>query len=154
MNIRAANVLDGYAIESLVKKCAEENTMMITASEAEGVIQRLVLMSNCHIYVAHVDNEIVGVIVGSGGMVDSESNNIEISICVSKKWRRMGVASMLLEIFIMKYGWMNIYANVVDGNQSIIKILESANFKNMCTLPNFVKTRSGFKDKLTFLYHG
>jgi|TARA_R110000868_G_scaffold30340_3_gene112413 L-amino acid N-acyltransferase YncA len=155
MDIRKANVTDGYEIEELVKLCAEtSDMMMIDRVDADGVISKVVLSPNFHVYVAMIGGEIVGVIIGVQGSMFSNIHNMEVSMCVSHKWTRMGVGSMLMEYFLLEHGWRNVYAEVVSDNEPIIRLLTMHNYKLVCSLPKFVNTRRGFRDKMIFTYNG
>lgn len=155
MDIRKARITEGYQIEALVKMCAEESgMMMIDAVDAHGAISKTVLSPNCQVYVALIDDEIVGVILGLQGTMFSNLHNMEVSMCVGRKWSRMGIGSMLMEYFLLEHGWKNVYAEVVSDNEPIIRLLTKCNFKIVCSLPKFVNTRRGFRDKMIFTYNG
>lgn len=155
MNIRKAKPTEGYEIESLVKRCAEDSgMMMIDAVDADGAISRLVLSPHCRVYVATIDNEIVGVILGMMGTIFSNLHNMEVSMCVSPDYQRNGVGHLLMEYFLLEEGWRNVYAEVVSDNEPVIKLLLKHNYKLICTLPKFVNTRRGFRDKMILVYNG
>ena len=155
MLIREAKITEGYEIEALVKICAEESgMMMIDAVDAHGAISKTVLNPNCHVYVALMDEEIVGVILGMKGTMFSNLHNVEVSMCVSSKWSRMGIGSMLMEHFLLEHGWLNVYAEVVSDNEPIIQLLLRHNYKLVCSMPKFVNTRRGLRDKMILTYNG
>jgi L-amino acid N-acyltransferase YncA len=155
MDIRKARITEGYQIEALVKMCAEESgMMMIDAVDAHGAISRTVLSPNCHVYVAVVDEEIIGVILGLQGTMFSNLHNMEVSMCVHPNYRRCGAGIELMEYFLLEQGWRNVYAEVVSDNEPIIRLLTKCNFKLVCSLPKFVNTRRGFRDKMIFTYNG
>ena len=66
----------------------------------------------------------------------------------------MGVGSMLMEYFLLEHGLRNVYAEVVSDNEPIIRLLTMHNYKLVCSLPKFVNTRRGFRDKMIFTYNG
>ena len=77
MDIRKAKITEGYLIESLVQICAEESgMMMIDAVDAHGAISKTVLSPNCHVYVAVIDGEIIGVILGLQGTMFRNLHNM------------------------------------------------------------------------------
>lgn len=155
MDIRKAKSTEGYQIESLVQICAEESgMMMIDAVDAHGTISKSVLSPHCHVYVAIVDGDIIGVIIGVQGTMFSNLHNMEVMMCVNQATSRMGVGSMLMEHFLLEQGWRNVYAEVVSDNEPIIRLLTKCNFKLVCSLPKFVNTRRGFRDKMIFTYNG
>jgi L-amino acid N-acyltransferase YncA len=155
MDIRKARITEGYQIEALVKMCAEESgMMMIDAVDAHGAISRTVLSPNFHVYVAVVDEEIIGVILGLQGTMFSNLHNMEVSMCVHPNYRRCGAGIELMEYFLLEQGWRNVYAEVVSDNEPIIRLLTKCNFKLVCSLPKFVNTRRGFRDKMIFTYNG
>lgn len=155
MEIIKAKITEGYEIESLVKVCAEESgMMMIDAVDADGKISRVVSSPNCHTYVAIIDHEIVGVIMGIQGTIFSDLHNIEVMMCVALHYSRAGIGSMLMEYFLLEHGWRNVYAEVVSDNEPIIQLLLKHNYKLVCSLPKFVNTRRGFRDKMIFTYNG
>ena len=155
MDIRKARITEGYQIGALVKMCAEESgMMMIDAVDAHGAISRTVLSPNCHVYVAVVDEEIIGVILGLQGTMFSNLHNMEVSMCVHPNYRRCGAGIELMEYFLLEQGWRNVYAEVVSDNEPIIRLLTKCNFKLVCSLPKFVNTRRGFRDKMIFTYNG
>lgn len=155
MDIRKAKKTEGYMIESLVQICAEESgMMMIDAVDAHGAISKTVLSPNCHIYVAVIDEEIIGVILGLQGTMFSNLHNMEVSMCVHPDYRRFGTGEELMEYFLLEQGWRNVYAEVVSDNEPIIRLLTKCNFKLVCSLPKFVNTRRGFRDKMIFTYNG
>ena len=155
MDIRKAKVTEGMQIEALVQICAEESgMMMIDAVDAHGAISKIVLNPNNHVYVALMDGEIVGVILGMKGAIFSNLHNMEVSMCVSSKWSRMGIGFMLMEHFLLEHGWLNVYAEVVSDNEPIIQLLLKHNYKLVCSLPKFVNTRRGFRDKMILTYNG
>tara|TARA_R110002012_G_scaffold227079_1_gene399234 strand:- start:66 stop:533 length:468 start_codon:yes stop_codon:yes gene_type:complete len=155
MLIRKAKITEGYEIETLVKICAEESgMMMIDAVDAHQAISKTVVNPNNHVYVALMDNEIVGVILGTKGAIFSNLHNMEVSMCVSSKWSRMGIGYMLMEHFLLEHGWLNVYAEVVSDNEPIIQLLLRHNYKLVCSIPKFVNTRRGFRDKMIFTYNG
>jgi len=155
MDIRKAKSTEGYQIESLVQICAEESgMMMIDAVDAHGTISKSVLSPHCHVYVAIVDGDIIGVIIGVQGTMFSNLHNMEVMMCVNQATSRMGVGSMLMEHFLLEQGWRNVYAEVVSDNEPIIQLLLKHNFKLVCSLPKFVNTRRGFRDKMIFTYNG
>ncbi len=155
MLIREAKITEGYEIEALVKICAEESgMMMIDAVDAHGAISKTVLNPNCHVYVALMDEEIVGVILGMKGTMFSNLHNVEVSMCVSSKWSRMGIGHMLMEHFLLEHGWLNVYAEVVSDNEPIIQLLLRHNYKLVCSMPKFVNTRRGLRDKMILTYNG
>jgi len=75
-------------------------------------------------------------------------------MCVNPADSRMGVGSMLMEHFLLEHGWRNVYAEVVSDNEPIIQLLLKHNYKLVCSLPKFVNTRRGFRDKMIFTYNG
>lgn len=155
MDIRKAKPTEGYYIESLVQICAEESgMMMIDAVDAHGAISKTVLSPNCHVYVAVIDEEIIGVILGLQGTMFSNLHNMEVMMCVNPADSSMGVGSMLMEHFLLEQGWRNVYAEVVSDNEPIIQLLLKHNYKLVCSLPKFVNTRRGFRDKMIFTYNG
>jgi len=155
MDIRKAKTTEGYAIEQLVKLCADESgMMMIDAVDADGVISRVVLSSNCVTYVAVVDGDIIGVVMGMQGTMFSNLHNMEVSMCVHPDYRRFGTGIELMEYFLMENGWMNVFAEVVSDNEPIIRLLTKCNFRMVCSLPKFVNTKRGFRDKMIFVYNG
>lgn len=155
MEIRKAKKTEGYEIESLVKLCADESgMMMIDAVDADGTISKTVLSPNCYVYVAIVDGEIIGVILGLQGTMFSNLHNMEVSMCVHPDYRRFGTGEELMEYFLLEQGWRNVYAEVVSDNEPIIRLLTKCNFKLVCSLPKFVNTRRGFRDKMIFVYNG
>jgi len=155
MDIRKAKVTEGVQIEALVKICAEESgMMMIDAVDAHGAISKSVLSPNCHVYVAVDEGEIVGVVMGFQGTMFSNLHNMEVSMCVSPSRKREGIGYMLMEHFLLEHGWLNVYAEVVSDNEPIIQLLTRLNYKLVCSLPKFVNTRRGFRDKMIFTYNG
>ena len=155
MEIRKARSTEGYEIEQIVKKCADvSGMMMIDGSDADGVISRTVIHPNCSVYVALMDNQIVGVILGIQGSMFSNLHNMEVSMCVDPKWKRMGIGTSLMEHFLLENGWLNVYAEVVSDNEPIIQLLLRHNYRLICSLPKFVNTRRGFRDKMIFVYNG
>jgi hypothetical protein len=56
--------------------------------------------------------------------------------------------------FLLEHGWLNVYAEVVSDNEPIIQLLTRLNYKLVCSLPKFVNTRRGFRDKMIFTYNG
>ena len=155
MDIRKAKTTEGYAIEQLVKLCADESgMMMIDAVDADGVISRVVLNSNCVTYVAVVDGDIIGVVMGMQGTMFSNIHNMEVSMCVHPDHRRFGTGIELMQYFLMENGWMNVFAEVVSDNEPIIRLLTKCNFRMVCSLPKFVNTKRGFRDKMIFIYNG
>jgi len=92
MDIRKAKSTEGYAIEQLVKLCADESgMMMIDAVDADGIISKVVLNSNCDTYVAIVDGDIIGVIIGVQGSMFSNLHNMEVSMCAYIQITDVGV---------------------------------------------------------------
>ncbi len=155
MEIRKAKITEGYEIESLVKICAEESgMMMIDAVDAHGAISKTVISPNCHVYVAVDEEEIVGVVMGFQGAMFSNLQNMEVSMCVSPYRKREGIGYMLMSHFLLEHGWLNVYAEVVSDNEPIIQLLTRLNYKLVCSLPKFVNTRRGFRDKMIFTYNG
>lgn len=155
MEIRKANITEGYDIEQLVKKCADTSgMMMIDGGDADGVIRGVTINKNCGVYVALMDGKIVGVILGMQGTMFSNLHNMEVSMCVDPKWKRMGIGSSLMEYFLLENGWLNVYAEVVSDNEPIIQLLLKHNYRLVCSLPKFVNTRRGFRDKMIFVYNG
>lgn len=155
MDIRKAKITEGYEIESLVQICAEESgMMMIDAVDAHGAISKSVLSPNCHVYVAVDGEEIVGVVMGFQGTMFSNLHNMEVSMCVNPSRKREGIGYMLMEHFLLEHGWLNVYAEVVSDNEPIIQLLTKLNYKLVCSLPKFVNTRRGFRDKMIFTYNG
>ena len=155
MDIRKAKPTEGYQIESLVQICAEQSgMMMIDAVDAYGTISKSVVSPNFHVYVAIMDDSIVGVIIGIQGTIFSNLHNMEVMMCVNPSDSRMGVGSMLMEHFLLEHGWRNVYAEVVSDNEPIIQLLLKHNYKLVCSLPKFVNTRRGFRDKMIFTYNG
>jgi ribosomal protein S18 acetylase RimI-like enzyme len=155
MDIRKAKMTDGLEIEALVKICAEESgMMMIDAVDADGVISKTVLSPQCAVYVAVIDKNIVGVIIGVKGSIFSTLHNMEVSMCVDKRYSRSGIGSMLMQHFLLEHGWRNVFAEVVSDNEPIIQLLLKHNYKLVCSLPKFVNTRRGFRDKMIFTYNG
>ena len=155
MDIRKAKITEGTKVEALVQICAEESgMMMIDAVDAHGSISKTVLDSNCHVYVALIEEEIVGVVLGMQGSIFSNLHNMEVSMCVSPDWSRAGIGSMLMEHFLLEHGWMNVFAEVVSDNEPIIQLLLKQNYKLVCSIPKFVNTRRGFRDKMIFTYNG
>lgn len=155
MDIRKAKITEGYEIESLVQICAEESgMMMIDAVDAHGAISKSVLSPNCHVYLAVDEGEILGVVMGFQGTMFSNLHNMEVSMCVSPSRKREGIGYMLMEHFLLEHGWLNVYAEVVSDNEPIIQLLTRLNYKLVCSLPKFVNTRRGFRDKMIFTYNG
>jgi GNAT superfamily N-acetyltransferase len=155
MDIRKAKITEGYEIEILVKICAEESgMMMIDAVDAHGAISKSVLSPNCHVYLAVDEGEILGVVMGFQGTMFSNLHNMEVSMCVSPSRKREGIGYMLMEHFLLEHGWLNVYAEVVSDNEPIIQLLTRLNYKLVCSLPKFVNTRRGFRDKMIFTYNG
>ena len=155
MDIRKAKITEGYEIESLVQICAEESgMMMIDAVDAHGAISKSVLSPNCHVYLAVDEGEILGVVMGFQGTMFSNLHNMEVSMCVSPSRKREGIGYMLMEHFLLEHGWLNVYAEVVSDNEPIIQLLTKLNYKLVCSLPKFVNTRRGFRDKMIFTYNG
>ncbi len=155
MDIRKAKVTEGVQIEALVKICAEESgMMMIDAVDAHGAISKSVLSPNCHVYLAVDEGEILGVVMGFQGTMFSNLHNMEVSMCVSPSRKREGIGYMLMEHFLLEHGWLNVYAEVVSDNEPIIQLLTRLNYKLVCSLPKFVNTRRGFRDKMIFTYNG
>lgn len=155
MEIRKAKITEGYDIEQLVKKCADiSGMMMIDGGDADGVIRNVTINKNCGVYVALMDGQIVGVILGMQGTMFSNLHNMEVSMCVDPKWKRMGIGSSLMEYFLLENGWLNVYAEVVSDNEPIIQLLLKHNYRLVCSLPKFVNTRRGFRDKMIFVYNG
>ena len=142
-------------IEALVKICAEESgMMMIDAVDAHGAISKSVLSPNCHVYLAVDEGEILGVVMGFQGTMFSNLHNMEVSMCVSPSRKREGIGYMLMEHFLLEHGYFNLYAEVVSDNEPIIQLLTRLNYKLVCSLPKFVNTRRGFRDKMIFTYNG
>lgn len=155
MEIRKANITEGYEIEALVQICSEESgMMMIDAVDAHGVISKTVLSPNCKVYVAVSEDEIVGVVMGFQGAIFSNLHNMEVSMCVSPSHKREGIGYMLMEHFLLEHGWLNVYAEVVSDNEPIIQLLLKQNYKLVCSMPKFVNTSRGFRDKMIFTYNG
>jgi N-acetylglutamate synthase-like GNAT family acetyltransferase len=155
MEIRKAKITEGYEIESLVQICAEQSgMMMIDAVDAHGAISKTVLNPNCHVYVAVDEEGIVGVVMGFQGAMFSNLQNMEVSMCVSPYRKREGIGHMLMSHFLLEHGWLNVYAEVVSDNEPIIQLLTRLNYKLVCSLPKFVNTRRGFRDKMIFTYNG
>ena len=155
MEIRKANISEGYEIEALVQICSEESgMMMIDSVDAHGVISKTVLNPNCKVYVAVSEDEIVGVILGVQGTIFSNLHNMEVSMCVSPSHKREGIGYMLMEHFLLEHGWLNVYAEVVSDNEPIIQLLLKQNYKLVCSMPKFVNTSRGFRDKMIFTYNG
>ena len=128
--------------------------MMIDGGDADGVIRGVTINKNCGVYVALMDGQIVGVILGMQGTMFSNLHNMEVSMCVDPKWKRMGIGSSLMEYFLLENGWLNVYAEVVSDNEPIIQLLLKHNYRLVCSLPKFVNTRRGFRDKMIFVYNG
>ena len=155
MEIRKAKITEGYEIESLVQICAEQSgMMMIDAVDAHGAISKTVMSPNCHVYVAVDEEGIVGVVMGFQGAMFSNLQNMEVSMCVSPYRKREGIGHMLMSHFLLEHGWLNVYAEVVSDNEPIIQLLTKLNYKLVCSLPKFVNTRRGFRDKMIFTYNG
>ncbi len=155
MDIRKAKITEGYEIEVLVQICAEDSgMMMIDAVDAHGAISKTVMSPSCHVYVAVDGGEIVGVVMGFQGTMFSNLHNMEVSMCVSPSRKREGIGYMLMEHFLLEHGWLNVYAEVVSDNEPIIQLLTRLNYKLVCSLPKFVNTRRGFRDKMIFTYNG
>tara|TARA_R110002167_G_scaffold283842_2_gene489028 strand:+ start:438 stop:905 length:468 start_codon:yes stop_codon:yes gene_type:complete len=155
MEIRKAKITEGYEIEALVQICSEESgMMMIDSVDAHGVISKTVLNPNCKVYVAVSEDEIVGVILGVQGTIFSNLHNMEVSMCVSPSHKREGIGYMLMEHFLLEHGWLNVYAEVVSDNEPIIQLLLKQNYKLVCSMPKFVNTSRGFRDKMIFTYNG
>ena len=155
MNIRKALPSDGYTVEQLVKVCAEESgMMMIDAVDADGVICKTTISPNCVVYVAEDEDGMWGAIIGIKGSMFSNLHNMEVSMCVDPCRKRCGIGSMLMEHFLLEHGWRNIFAEVVSDNEPIIQLLLKHNYKLVCSLPKFVNTRRGFRDKMIFTYNG
>jgi ribosomal protein S18 acetylase RimI-like enzyme len=79
---------------------------------------------------------------------------MEVSMCVSPYRKREGIGHMLMSHFLLEHGWLNVYAEVVSDNEPIIQLLTRLNYKLVCSLPKFVNTRRGFRDKMIFTYNG
>ncbi len=155
MDIRKAKVTEGMQIEALVQICAEESgMMMIDAVDAHGAISKSVLSPNCHVYLAVDEGEILGVVMGFQGTMFSNIHNMEVSMCVSPSRKRERIGYMLMSHFLLEHGWLNVYAEVVSDNEPIIQLLTKLNYKLVCSLPKFVNTRRGFRDKMIFTYNG
>jgi len=155
MEIRKAKKTEGYEIESLVKLCADESgMMMIDAVDADGAISKVVLSPSCFVYVAIVRDSIAGVIIGIQGSLFSNLHNVEVSMCIHPEHRRCGIGEELMKYFLVEHGWLNVYAEVVSDNEPIIKLLTNCNYRLICSLPKFVNTRRGFRDKMIFVYNG
>jgi hypothetical protein len=95
MDIRKAKPTEGYQIESLVQICAEQSgMMMIDAVDAHGTISKSVVSPHCHVYVAIMDDSIVGVIIGIQGSMFANLHNMEVMMCVNPADSRMGTTSL------------------------------------------------------------
>jgi GNAT superfamily N-acetyltransferase len=155
MDIRKARITEGYQIEALVKMCAEESgMMMIDAVDAHGAISKTVLSPNCHVYVALLMMRWSGSFLDYKATCSATYTTWRCQCVLIRKWSRMGIGSMLMEYFLLEHGWRNVYAEVVSDNEPIIKLLTKCNFKLVCSLPKFVNTRRGFRDKMILTYNG
>lgn len=155
MLIRNANITEGYEIEALVKLCAEDSEgMMITVEEANGRISQSMLSGFTHTMVVEVEGMLVGVVMGTMGMVISSAHNMELAMCIHPSFRERKIGTKLMSIFVNEYSYMNLFANVSESNSVIIKLLQGLNFKEVGRVPKAIKEKSGYKDKLILFYYG
>ena len=155
MLIRSANITEGYEIEALVKLCAEDSEgMMITPEEANDRIAQHTLSRHTVSMVAEADGNLVGVVMGTMGMTEATSHNIELAMCIHPDFRGYGMGTQLMRDFINEYSYMNVFADVSESNSVIIKLLQGLNFKEVGRVPKAIKEKSGYKDKLTLFYYG
>ena len=92
--------------------------------------------------------------MGFQGTIFSNLHNMEVSMCVNPSHKREGIGHMLMEYFLLVHGWLNVYAEVVSDNEPVIQLLLKQNYKLVCSMPKFVNTRRGFRDKMIFTYNG
>tara|TARA_B100001057_G_C22143592_1_gene679234 strand:+ start:31 stop:540 length:510 start_codon:yes stop_codon:yes gene_type:complete len=110
------------------------------------------LLQNQIRYIIELNSSAVGCIdLYDYDMVNSRAG---VGIYVDSNFRNKGIASKSLELLksisIEKYLISNLYADIISGNKSSIKIFEKANFINNGIKSNWIRTESSFEDVLFY----
>ena len=85
---------------------------------------------------------------------DVVNSRAGVGIYVDSNFRNKGIASKSLELLksisIEKYLIANLYADIMSGNKSSIKIFEKANFIKNGIKSNWIRTENSFEDVLFY----
>ena len=85
---------------------------------------------------------------------DVVNSRAGVGIYVDSNFRNKGIASKSLELLksisIEKYLISNLYADIMSGNRSSIKIFEKANFIKNGIKSNWIRTENSFEDVLFY----
>ena len=110
------------------------------------------LLQNQIRYIIELNSSAVGCIdLYDYDMVNSRAG---VGIYVDSNFRSKGIASKSLELLksisIEKYLIFNLYADIMSGNKSSIKIFEKANFIKNGIKSNWIRTENSFEDVLFY----
>ena len=110
------------------------------------------LLQNQIRYIIELNSSAVGCIdLYDYDMVNSRAG---VGIYVDSNFRNKGIASKSLELLksisIEKYLISNLYADIMSGNKSSIKIFEKANFIKNGIKSNWIRTENSFEDVLFY----
>ena len=110
------------------------------------------LLQNQIRYIIELNSSAVGCIdLYDYDMVNSRAG---VGIYVDSNFRNKGIASKSLELLksisIEKYLISNLYADIISGNKSSIKIFEKANFIKNGIKSNWIRTENSFEDVLFY----
>lgn len=110
------------------------------------------LLQNQIRYIIELNSSAVGCIdLYDYDMVNSRAG---VGIYVDSNFRNKGIASKSLELLksisIEKYLISNLYADIISGNKSSIKIFEKANFIKSGIKSNWIRTENSFEDVLFY----
>tara|TARA_B100001175_G_C19419058_1_gene595132 strand:+ start:461 stop:970 length:510 start_codon:yes stop_codon:yes gene_type:complete len=85
---------------------------------------------------------------------DVVNSRAGVGIYIDSNFRNKGIASKSLELLksisIEKYLISNLYADIMSGNRSSIKIFEKANFIKNGIKSNWIRTENSFEDVLFY----
>ena len=110
------------------------------------------LLQNQIRYIIELNSSAVGCIdLYDYDVVNSRAG---VGIYVDSNFRNKGIASKSLELLksisIEKYLISNLYADIMSGNRSSIKIFEKANFIKNGIKSNWIRTENSFEDVLFY----
>tara|TARA_B100000965_G_scaffold387409_1_gene390704 strand:+ start:213 stop:722 length:510 start_codon:yes stop_codon:yes gene_type:complete len=110
------------------------------------------LLQNQIRYIIELNSSAVGCIdLYDYDVVNSRAG---VGIYVDSNFRNKGIASKSLELLksisIEKYLISNLYADIMSGNKSSIKIFEKANFIKNGIKSNWIRTENSFEDVLFY----
>ena len=110
------------------------------------------LLQNQIRYIIELNSSAVGCIdLYDYDMVNSRAG---VGIYVDSNFRNKGIASKSLELLksisMEKYLIYNLYADIMSGNKSSIKIFEKANFIKNGIKSNWIRTENSFEDVLFY----